>query len=190
MLWLLTNDCRQNTAQCCLLLGSMSNLQRKLLALYAAAIKSPACHQHAPSLSAGSPANAHLCLIMTTKGPFPPVKTPPPTLPPRPIGLIQHPAVQVRMSVNRGQDLRMNGGRARIELEYDVGFDDSGKIHAVDLRLFLLGGIIMGGSTVDVMSLAAMLDQVSHPLLSLLLLFRVTSPPPLIVIFSLRVNCL
>ncbi|KAL0029788.1 hypothetical protein WJX77_000034 [Trebouxia sp. C0004] len=66
---------------------------------------------------------------------------------------------QVRMSVNRGQDLRMNGGRARIELEYDVGFDDSGNIHALDLRLFLLGGIIMGGSTVDVMSLAGMLDQ-------------------------------
>ncbi|KAA6423444.1 MAG: Aldehyde oxidase, partial [Trebouxia sp. A1-2] len=66
---------------------------------------------------------------------------------------------QVRMSVNRGQDLRMNGGRARIELEYDVGFDDSGKIQALDLHLFLLGGIIMGGSTVDVMSLAGMLDQ-------------------------------
>lgn len=81
--------------------------------------------------------------------------------------------MQVRMSVNRGQDLRMNGGRARIELEYDVGFDDSGKIQALDLHLFLLGGIIMGGSTVDVMSLAGMLDQVPHPLLSLLLLLRV-----------------
>ena len=85
-----------------------------------------------------------------------------------------NPAVQVRMSVNRGQDLRMNGGRARIELEYDVGFDESGKIHALDLRLFLLGGIIMGGSTVDVISLAGMLDQVPHPLL-LLLLLRVNS---------------
>ncbi len=98
-----------------------------------------------------------------------PVKAPPPE------GLILHPAVQVRMSVNRGQDLRMNGGRARIELEYDVGFDDSGKIHALDLRLFLLGGIIMGGSTVDVMSLAGMLDQVSHRLFLLLFVLRVNS---------------
>lgn len=64
------------------------------------------------------------------------------------------------MSVNRGQDSRMNGGRARIELEYDIGFDDSGKIHALDLRLFLLGGMVMGGSTVDVFSLSGMLDQV------------------------------
>ena len=37
--------------------------------------------------------------------------------------------MQVRMSVNRNQDLRMNAGRAAIELEYDIGFDDSGKIH-------------------------------------------------------------
>lgn len=65
------------------------------------------------------------------------------------------------MSVNRGQDSRMNGGRARIELEYDIGFDDSGKIHALDLRLFLLGGMVMGGSTVDVFSLSGMLDQVN-----------------------------
>ena len=33
------------------------------------------------------------------------------------------------MSVNRNQDLRMNAGRATIDLEYDIGFDDSGKIH-------------------------------------------------------------
>lgn len=35
---------------------------------------------------------------------------------------------QVRMSVNRNQDLRMNAGRATIDLEYDIGFDNSGKI--------------------------------------------------------------
>ena len=64
------------------------------------------------------------------------------------------------MSVNRGQDARMNGGRARIELEYNIGFDDSGKIHALDLRMFLLGGMIMGGSTVDVFSLSGTIDQV------------------------------
>lgn len=33
------------------------------------------------------------------------------------------------MSVNRNQDLRMNAGRPVIDLEYDIGFDDSGKIH-------------------------------------------------------------
>jgi len=120
-------------------------------------------------LSACNDANAHLRLIMSKKLQSTPVKAPPPE------GLILHPAVQVRMSVNRGQDLRMNGGRARIELEYDVGFDDSGKIHALDLRLFLLGGIIMGGSTVDVMSLAGMLDQVSHRLFLLLFVLRVNS---------------
>ena len=37
--------------------------------------------------------------------------------------------MQVRMSVNRNQDLRMNAGRAAIDLEYDIGFDESGKIH-------------------------------------------------------------
>ena len=58
----------------------------------------------------------------------------------------------------------MNGGRARIDLEYDIGFDDTGKIHALDLRLFLLGGMIMAGSTVDVFSLAGMLDQASRRL--------------------------
>ena len=57
----------------------------------------------------------------------------------------------------------MNGGRARIDLEYDLGFDSSGKIHALDLRVFMLGGIIMGGSTVDVFSLAGMIDQVGTP---------------------------
>lgn len=54
----------------------------------------------------------------------------------------------------------MNGGRARIDLEYDIGFDSSGKIHALDLRVYMLGGIIMSGSTVDVLSLAGMIDQV------------------------------
>lgn len=65
------------------------------------------------------------------------------------------------MSVSRAQDSRMNGGRARIDLEYDIGFDDSGKIHALNLNVYMLGGIVMRGSTVDVMSLAGMIDQVS-----------------------------
>lgn len=64
------------------------------------------------------------------------------------------------MSVNRAQDNRMNGGRARIDLEYDIGFDSTGKILALDLHVYMLGGIVMGGSTVDVLSLAGMIDQV------------------------------
>ena len=44
-----------------------------------------------------------------------------------------HVHVQVRISVNRNQDLRMNAGRATIDLEYDVGFDDSGKIQVGSL---------------------------------------------------------
>ena len=58
----------------------------------------------------------------------------------------------------------MNGGRARIELEYDIGFDSSGKIHALDMGIYMLGGIVMGGSTVDVFSLSGMIDQVSTTL--------------------------
>ena len=54
----------------------------------------------------------------------------------------------------------MNGGRARIDLEYDIGFDSAGKILALELHVYMLGGIVMGGSTVDVLSLAGMIDQV------------------------------
>ena len=58
----------------------------------------------------------------------------------------------------------MNGGRARIELEYDIGFDSSGKIQALEMCIYMLGGIVMGGSTVDVFSLSGMIDQVSAAL--------------------------
>ncbi len=80
----------------------------------------------------------------------------------------------------------MNGGRARIDLEYDIGFDDNGKIHALDLRLFLLGGIVMGGSTVDVFSLAAMLDQVQLPLQAalhqaIITLYQISSHQPFLI---------
>ena len=43
--------------------------------------------------------------------------------------------LQVRLQTNRNQDLRMNGGRAETDVEYDIGFDDSGKILALEIQV-------------------------------------------------------
>lgn len=42
---------------------------------------------------------------------------------------------QVRLAVNRNQDFRMNNGRAAVEVEYDIGFDDSGKVLALEMQV-------------------------------------------------------
>ena len=42
---------------------------------------------------------------------------------------------QVRLQTNRNQDLRMNAGRAETEVEYDIGFDDTGRIHALEIQV-------------------------------------------------------
>ena len=34
--------------------------------------------------------------------------------------------------------MRMNGGRAETEVEYDIGFDDSGRIHALEIQVIVL----------------------------------------------------
>ena len=31
--------------------------------------------------------------------------------------------------------MRMNGGRAEREVEYDIGFDDSDRIHALEIQV-------------------------------------------------------
>ncbi len=43
--------------------------------------------------------------------------------------------MQVRLAVNRNQDFRMNNGRAETEVEYDIGFDADGKIHALEMQV-------------------------------------------------------
>ncbi|BDA48926.1 probable indole-3-acetaldehyde oxidase [Coccomyxa sp. Obi] len=43
---------------------------------------------------------------------------------------------QVRLAVNRNQDFRMNNGRAAVEVEYDIGFDESGKILALEMQAY------------------------------------------------------
>ena len=48
-------------------------------------------------------------------------------------------SVQVRLATNRNQDLRMNGGRAEVEAEYDIGFDNTGRIHALEIQVLVLG---------------------------------------------------
>ena len=47
--------------------------------------------------------------------------------------------VQVRLQTNRNQDLRMNAGRAETEVEYDIGFDDTGRIHALEIQVLFDG---------------------------------------------------
>jgi xanthine dehydrogenase molybdopterin-binding subunit B len=48
----------------------------------------------------------------------------------------------VRFSLNRNDDLRLNGGRCYGEVEYNVGFDSSGKISAMEVKVQGgLGGI-------------------------------------------------
>ena len=42
---------------------------------------------------------------------------------------------QVRLATNRNQDMRMNGGRAETQVEYDIGFDDTGRIHALEIQV-------------------------------------------------------
>jgi hypothetical protein len=41
---------------------------------------------------------------------------------------------QVRLPVNRNQDLAMNNGRAAVQVEYDIGFDESGKLRALEMQ--------------------------------------------------------
>lgn len=41
----------------------------------------------------------------------------------------------MRLATNRNQDMRMNGGRAETEVEYDIGFDDTGRIHALEIQV-------------------------------------------------------
>ena len=43
----------------------------------------------------------------------------------------------MRLATNRNQDMRMNGGRAETEVEYDIGFDDTGRIHALEIQVTL-----------------------------------------------------
>lgn len=43
--------------------------------------------------------------------------------------------LQVRLQTNRNQDMRMNGGRAETDVEYDIGFDDTGRIHALEIQV-------------------------------------------------------
>ena len=31
--------------------------------------------------------------------------------------------------------MRMNGGRAETDVEYDIGFDDTGRIHALEIQV-------------------------------------------------------
>ena len=45
------------------------------------------------------------------------------------------PCLQVRLQTNRNQDMRMNGGRAETDVEYDIGFDDTGRIHALEIQV-------------------------------------------------------
>ena len=44
----------------------------------------------------------------------------------------------MRLATNRNQDMRMNGGRAETEVEYDIGFDDTGRIHALEIQVTVL----------------------------------------------------
>lgn len=44
-------------------------------------------------------------------------------------------ALQVRLQTDRNQDLRMNGGRAETDVEYDIGFDDTGRIDALEIQV-------------------------------------------------------
>ncbi|CAL5222937.1 g5372 [Coccomyxa viridis] len=67
---------------------------------------------------------------------------------------------QVRLQTNRNQDMRMNGGRAETDVEYDIGFDDTGRIHALEIQAYMLGGAYLGGSTVDMYQLKGNIDQV------------------------------
>ena len=47
----------------------------------------------------------------------------------------QHTGQPVRFSLNRNDDLAMNAGRCHGEVEYSVGFDSSGKISALDIKV-------------------------------------------------------
>ena len=41
---------------------------------------------------------------------------------------------QVRLPVSRNQDLAMNNGRAAVQVEYDIGYDESGKVLALEMQ--------------------------------------------------------
>ncbi|KAG1670983.1 hypothetical protein FOA52_014372 [Chlamydomonas sp. UWO 241] len=47
---------------------------------------------------------------------------------------------QVRFAVDRNSDFAMFGGRCDTRATYDFGYDDTGKIHAIDMTVNCLGG--------------------------------------------------
>jgi xanthine dehydrogenase molybdopterin-binding subunit B len=47
--------------------------------------------------------------------------------------------IQVRLVTTRQEDFRMFGGRAEKTMEYSVGWDDEGRITAVDMAVTCVG---------------------------------------------------
>eukprot|EP00891_Asterochloris_glomerata_P008497 jgi/Astpho2/8497/Aster-05539 len=67
---------------------------------------------------------------------------------------------QVRLTLNRNTDLRLNGGRSETEVEYSVGFDDSGHISALEVKSWCLAGWFKDIADNDLAGLMSGLDQV------------------------------
>ncbi|GAX76008.1 hypothetical protein CEUSTIGMA_g3451.t1 [Chlamydomonas eustigma] len=60
---------------------------------------------------------------------------------------------QVRFAVNRNTDFALCGGRLDTEVEYSVGYDGSGLLHALDMRVLLKGGAYPDVSMFEVMAM-------------------------------------
>ena len=43
--------------------------------------------------------------------------------------------MQLILQTNRNQDMRMNGGRAETDVDYEIGVDDTGRIHALEIQV-------------------------------------------------------
>lgn len=56
----------------------------------------------------------------------------------------------------------MNAGRAAVEVEYDIGFEADGKLRAVEMQAYLMGGALREGSSIDLFQLKGNVDQVRN----------------------------
>jgi len=67
---------------------------------------------------------------------------------------------QVRLALNRNTDMALCGGRPEYDVTYDVGFDDQGRLLAVDIKCVLLGGAYADMTFVDIWGAAGAADNV------------------------------
>ena len=72
----------------------------------------------------------------------------------------QHTGKPVRMTLDRNTDMRTTGGRHAVDVNFEAGYNDDGKIVALKLEIYMNCGFNPDLSDFCVMSIAKAVDQV------------------------------